>query len=233
MSRKRRKHIPEDNGKVKSIITLSGDTLDPQFRVRLLDRDCPRQKGISLKKSLRWIDTFKTPNGGLNVPYIDNLGRFTGHTLYKWSCDPRSLIATVVSTISKRLVDYCRKHNKWHMVKKHLKPLVGAAAYYAFTKNSHFWDRILFFCRNLQERGTLIHRFRLFYSSKWSDYNRFVISQVIFQTNWLLSRVHEPRDKLLFYNSSKRTFWSDPSRAPLKTNITNRIRELAYAISSI
>jgi hypothetical protein len=216
-----------------TMITLRGDDCDPQYIIQMINRQCPRKKALSIKSSLRWIDTYKTPNGGLRVPYIDELGRITGHTLYKWSCDPRSLIASVISTVSKRLLKYCLKHNIHRVVKRFLPSIVGAAAYYVFTKDSHFWDRILFFSRNLEKRGTLIHRLRLFFSSKWSDHKRFVISQVIFQTHWLLSRGKSPRDKLQFFKERSRTLWRKPEDSPSRLEITNTIRDLAYAISSI
>jgi len=221
--------------KVTPIITYGGDPADPDYYIRRLDRNCnPRQKAVSIRSSTRWIDTFKTPNGGLSLPFIDQLGRFSGQTVYRWSCDPRSLITTVVSTISKRLVSYCRKHNPWHVVKRHLKPLVGAAAYYAFTKNSYFWDRILYFSRNLEKKGTLIHRFRLYFSSKWDDDKRFVYSQVIFQTNWLLSRALGPRDKsLFFFRERKRTIWRKPDDSPSRLALTDQVRNIAYAMSLI
>jgi hypothetical protein len=227
------KKATQDRSPFTKTITLRGGVCDPIYEVVKINRDCPRKKAISVKSSIRWIDTFKTPNGGLNVPYIDEIGRITGHVLYKWSCDPRSLIATTVSTIAKRLMKYCCRHNYYRIVRKHLKSLVGAAAYYAFTKDSHFWDRVLFFSRNLEKRGNLIHKLRLFYSSKWSDHKRFVISQVIFQTNWLLSRGVNPRDKLQFYSRIKRTIWRKPDDAPSKSDLTDVIRSIAYAIGSI
>jgi len=214
-------------------ITLRGGVHDPFYYYSNLNRDCPRKKAISIKSSIRWIDAFKTPNGGLHVPYIDELGRITGHVLYKWSCDPRSLVATVISTIAKRLLKYCYRHNFHRNIKKHYQSLIGAAAYYAITKDSHFWDRILFFSRNLEKRGNLIHKLRLYHSSKWSDHKRFVLSQVIFQTHWLLSRVLRPRDKLQFYSESKRTLWRKPEDAPSIVDVTNCIRSIAYAIGSV
>lgn len=219
--------------KVAAIVTLGGDSSDPDYNIRNLDRDCLRQKAISIRSSVRWIDTFKTPNGGLGVPFIDRLGRYTGQLIYKWSCDPRSLITTVCSTIADRLIKYCRRHNEWKTIRRFLKPLFAAASYYAFTKNSYFWDRILFFSRNLEKMGKLIHKVRLFFSSKWDDNKRFVYSQVIFQTNWLLFRAPRPRDKSLFFRERKRAFWSNPESSPSRLATTNCIREIAYAISQV
>lgn len=221
------------NGRISRVTTLSGDSSDPFYEVELLNRNTLRKRGVKIKSSTSWIDCAKTPNGGLNVPYIDRLGRFTGTTLYKWSCDPRSLVTTVISTVANRILTYARRHNKSHVVKQYSKALLGAAAYYSMSRNSHFWDRILFFCRNLQKNGKLVHKTRLFFSSKWDDNKRFVISQVIFQTNWLLFRALRPRDKSLFYDERiKRTIWSNPDSAPSPLDITNTVRDFAYAMSS-
>lgn len=225
---------PECKKKATPIITLRGDEGDPQYRVRLLDRNCLRQKAISVRAGTSWIDTHKTPNGGLGVPFIDHLGRFTGHLVYRWSCDPRSLITTTISTVAHRLLTYCRRHNKARIVKRFSKAILGAAAYYSMSKNLYFWDRILFFCRDLQSRGSLIHRLRLYFSSKWDDNKRFVISQVIYQTNWLLFRVYRPRDKSQFFSERiRRTCWREPSGGPTRDSLTTTIRDIAYAISQI
>jgi len=219
--------------RTKPIITLRGDGLDPDYLIRRIDRNCIREKAISIRSSTRWLDTFKTPNGGLSVPFIDELGRITGHTLYRWSCDPRSLITTVVATISNRLVRFCRRHNPWHIVRGHLKALLEASAYYAFSKNSYFWDRVLHFSRNLKKRGNLIRSTRLSFSSKWDDNKRFVYSQVTFQTNWLLFRAFRPRDKSHFFNERRHSRWRKPSDVPSREIVSNCMREIAYAISQI
>lgn len=218
--------------KARPIITLRGDSSGPEYYPRLLDRDCLRQKAVRIRSSTRWIDTYKTPNGGLNVPFIDKLGKFTGFHCYKWSCEPQSLIATVVSTISKRIMEYAHRHNKAHIVMQNRQRLVDAAAYYAFTKNVYFWNRVLFFVRNLKENGNLIHKLRLFFSSKWDDNKRFVYGHVTFQTKWLLLRALVPRDKSFFMKGGGGHRFT-PESAPSRVSITNCVREIAYAISLI
>lgn len=197
-----------------------------------MDRHTPRQKGISIRNSIRWLDCMKSPSGGFNVPFIDRLGRYTGHSLYKWACDPRSLIATTVSTISKRLVDYCRRHNPWYVVKRNLSRIVRASAYYAMSKNAYMWDRVLFFARNLEKNGSLLHRVTLFFVSKLDDHKRFVYSHVCFQTQWLLFRAKWPRDKSLL-NNGKGWISSVKKDPPDIAFRTDAVREIAIAISSI
>lgn len=223
-----------ENSRPRSTITLSEDGHGSLYIEKTLGKDPLRQKGVVIKSSLAWIDTYRTPGGVLSVPFIDSLGRFTGHRLYRWDCDPRALIATTISTIARRLLLYCGRHNPAKVVKRFSKSILGAAAYYAFSKNSYYWDRVLFFSRNLESRGNLIHRLRLFFSSKWDDNKRFVYSQALYQANWLLSRVYRPRDKSLFFKESiKRTSWRKPSDTPTRLAVTRQVCEIAHAISQI
>jgi len=214
------------------IITSRGDRRDPEYMISLLDRGCSKARAISIRDSDRWLDTYKTPCGGLGVPYIDDLGRITGHLIHKWACDPKTLVASCISTVASRLLRYARRHNKRKLVGAHSKAILGAASYYIFSQNHHFHDRILFFLRDLSKRGTLIHRLRLFFSSKMDDDKRFVYSQTCFQVNWLLFQGTKPRDKSMFYNV-ERTIWKSPGDAPNRTIVTNIIREIAYTISRI
>lgn len=223
--------VDKKERRVTPIITPCGEGSDPYYLIKKINRDTLRQKSISIRSSKSWIDAYNTPNGGLAVPFIDRLGRFSGHAVYSWSCDPRSLISTVTSTIANRLVSYAKRHNKWFVIKRYLRPMLEAAAYYAFSKNLHFWDRILYFVRNLTKCGKLIHRLRLFFTSKWDDNKRFVYSQVIFQTNWLLFRASRPRDKSHFFKKGGSCRWGNPSEAPSRIDVTNQIRVIAYAMS--
>lgn len=214
------------------MIALRTDGCGPDYFAPLLDRDTDHMRGISIRRSIRWIDAFPTPNGGLNVPFIDTLGRITGFTFCKWSCDPRSLIATVVSTISKRLIAYARRHNPWHIVKSRLKDILEASAYYAFSKNGYYWDRVLYFARNLLKCRSAFRSLRIYFSSKWDDQKRFVYSHVIFQTKWLLFRALGPRDKSHLKQRPGKTDFSDEVRFS-RSIVSNKIREIAYAISCI
>jgi hypothetical protein len=211
--------------KPTSVVVLNKDGCGTRFVPQLLDRDCNRAKAMEIRASLRWIDSCKFPNGGLNVPFIDELGRFTGLTLHKWSCDPRSLFASVVATILKRLVAYARKHNKNYIVKRNYHRLCGAAIYYAMSRNLYFWDRVLFFTRDLEKKGNLIHKLRLFFSCRWDDNKRFVYGQASFQANWLLFRAAKPRDKSHFYGSGVQGNFT-VSSAPSAVSVGSVLREI-------
>lgn len=102
----------------------------------------------------------------------------------------------MVATTARRLLLYANKHNKGHIVDRNLNRLIMASYYYCVSRNNYFWDRVLFFTRDLEKRGPLIHRVMIRFLSKTSDSIRFVYSHVCSQTQWLLFRAERPRDKL-------------------------------------
>jgi len=179
-------------------ITLGHDDSPRFFEEHLIGYQ-PQKRAVSIKNSSRWYDCFPLPDSGngweWKIPYINKVGKYTGHTVYRWNCAPQAALATIISTISKRLLFYARRHNKLHVVRRNYKRIVGAAYLYAVTKNAWFMDRILFFLRKLEERGNLIHKFTLKFLVKQDEYIRFVYSQVLLQTNWLLSQARRPCDK--------------------------------------
>lgn len=186
------------------IFALSDD-LDTSCRHEpsSLPRNPKRVRGIWVRNSLRWADCYKVPQGPYSVPFIDKLGRFTGTTCYKWNCDPRQLVATVISTVSHRMQVYARRHNACYTVDKYSPAILRACVYYCMSKNSWFWDRILFFLRDLKKYGKLILTFVIRFVCKENDYKRFVYGQVSSQTNWLLFRARKPRDKFAFIQGGK------------------------------
>jgi len=189
---KHRTHKPNEDR--RGVITLCEDApsmySEPNF-----SGFAPRVRGAKIRNSKRWIRGTSGPYSALNFPYIDKLGRFTGTTLFKWSCDPRSYIASLVATITDRLKNRALYYNDMRLVVKNSDRLVRAAYYYAVSKNAYFWDRILFFVKNLKENGNLISRFVLRWNLRTDAHKRFVYGHVCNQTKWLLFRAERPRDK--------------------------------------
>jgi hypothetical protein len=130
-----------------------------------------------------------------DIPLLDRVGKLTGYTVARWSADPRSIVASTVATATRRLEAYAMRHNKKAVVIKNRGRFLRAAYTYLVTGNSYLWDRVLFFSRNLEKRGTLIHRVSLKYLLKTDADVRFVYSHVCFQAKWLLFRALRPRDK--------------------------------------
>jgi hypothetical protein len=195
-SRKRnggsRKH--EHQVDKSGFITLSEENTR-SYEVRSYSGFAPRIRGAKIRNSKRWIAGISQPVTALDFPYIDRLGRFTGNTLFKWSCDPKSYVASVVSTILNRLTIRARHYNDQRLVDRSTDKLVRAAFYYAISKNSYFWDRILYFVKNLEKNGKLIQTFVSRFILKTDAHKRFVYGHACNQAQWLLFRAERPRDK--------------------------------------
>jgi len=176
------------------LITLSEEDTR-SFEIRSYTGFAPRIRGAKIRNSKRWIAGISQPVTAMDFPFIDRLGRFTGSTLFKWSCDPRSFVASVVSTILNRLINRARYYNDWRLVESNSNRLVRAAFYYAISKNSYFWDRILFFVKNLKENGKLIQTFVSRHILRTDAHKRFVYGHACNQAQWLLFRAERPRDK--------------------------------------
>lgn len=192
-SGKPNKHVPNDTR--QGVIALSEDNLGSEYIPMSYSGFAPRIRGAKIRNSKRWIAGTAQPLTGLSFPYIDKLGRFTGTTLFKWSCDPRSFIASVVSTITHRIVNRALQYNSMDVVLRSTDKIVRAAFYYAISKNSYFWDRVLFFTKDLEKNGNLLHKFVLKWVLRTDVHKRFVYGHVCNQTKWLLFRAERPRDK--------------------------------------
>jgi hypothetical protein len=166
---------------------------------------CPRHlntsqemRGFEMRRSNAWLDAAPIIERQ-GIPLISRLGKFTGHDIASWDCTPAQWLGSVVATIASRLRLYTRKHNHGREVSRYLRTIVRVSGYYALTNNSYLMDRVLYFLRNLKERGHLIHKTLLKFLSKMDVNKRFVYSQVSYQTNWLLFRAAaRPRDKSKF-----------------------------------
>jgi len=191
-SGKSRKHKPNQGR--RGVIELLEDSSSP-YDIPSFSGFAPRIRGAKIRNSKRWIAGIPGPVTALDFPYIDKLGRYTGSTLFKWSCDPRSFVASVVSTISDRAINRAKYYNEMRVVVSCSDLIVRAAYYYAISKNNYFWDRMLFFLKNLKENRKRIQTLVLRYVLRTDVHKRFVYGHVCNQTKWLLFRVERPRDK--------------------------------------
>lgn len=153
-----------------------------------------RKRGMIVRSSLRWIGGISEPMV-LRVPYYNKLGRDTGHTLYRWKCEPQSLVASCIATVYHRLREYCFRHNSPKVVFRNVGRLLRAATYYIISRNEWFWDRILYFSRNLEKFGNLIHKYTLRLVLKTDDNKRFVYGHATHQAQWLTLQAERPCDK--------------------------------------
>lgn len=193
--------------------------------------DISRKRGAKIRKSKKWISGYSYPLTGLNFPYIDELGRFTGQTLFRWSCDPRSFIASCVSTIAKRLERRARHYNRNWVVDRNLQRIVMVSAYYSMTSNNYLWDRVLFFTKNLEKYGTLLHRVLLRFVLNIGESKRFVYSHVCSQAKWLLFRAERPRVKPIHDRFRQGSSSSIPGCGVELDRACSYLRDAALAMS--
>lgn len=203
------------------------------YKVRDIEqRHPPAMKAIAVRSG-NWVECLRTPSAFFHIPLIDRLGRFTGFNVYRWDCNPSSVISTVISTICSRIRAYSHRHNKFKTVLRFLPQLLRASTVYALTRNSYFWDRVLFVARDLATRGHLLHKISLYYLAKLDENKRFVYSQASYQAYWLLFRAKRPRDKsrFIYKPSSVSTSFQDLKRDLVKRS--SYIYEISRDISRV
>lgn len=212
----------------RGVIALSDGP--PTYVPRDVSGFAPRVRGAKIRNSKRWIDCKAQPLTGLSFPFFDKLGKYTGTTLFKWSCDPRSFVASAVSTVASRLINRCMYYNSMRVVERNIHRIVRVSFYYVISKNSWFWDRVLFFTKDLEKNGTRLHQTVVRFLSATDANKRFVYSHVCSQTQWLLFRAERPRDKSAVQARSSFTPHGEKGD-PL--SIGGCLAEIAKAISAI
>jgi len=200
----------EWEGKKSSLhVGFHKDPYLPEWNIQNVSPNPRYLHGMRVRNSKRWYAALQYPTVGYSVPYIDELGRFSGCTLYNWNTDPRAIVSSITSTIYQRLMKFSLRHNHKRLVYRASQLLLKCAGYYALSKNSYFMDRVLFFLRNLGERKNLIHKFYTRFACKLNDSRRFVFSQICSQINWLTFRAAKPRDKFSMMGKRTDTSWSN------------------------
>jgi len=169
--------------------------------------------GCRLRRCLRWFPS-QPMKVEMALPHIDKLGRYSGFSAAHWTADPRQIVSSTVSTISRRLLNRCLQHeyrNKWRArVEGKLDLIVRLSAYYALTKDLYFWNRVLFLSKSIVKNGALLHRLLVFRLAKADANIRFVYSHVSLQTKWLLFRAERPRDKSALNSQRKQVCLRTP-----------------------
>jgi len=167
-----------------------------EWKVKSIPVKRSHTKALNILTSKSWIDCSILPTGRFELPFIDRWGKFTGTSIYSCNMLPQQAIATIVSTIFRRLKFWVLSH-KCPIHKMHIRQdlLLRVAALYAFTKNTYFMNRIIFLLKNLQKNYKTISSIAHNFATKIDNNTWFVFCQVCSQTNWLTSRALRPRDK--------------------------------------
>jgi hypothetical protein len=173
---------------------------DVQIRVV---RSRHHARGVNFLTSSRWIDTLKCPGTAVDLPFIDQYGKFTGTNVYRANLSPQGYLSVVISTIFRRIFFWSRRNNEIHQCNVRQSLLLKCAGYYALSKNSYFWDRVLALSKDLRANYRTITRLLHRYSHKLDAHKWFVYGHVCLQTQWLTSRAVRPRDKSAFKTSEE------------------------------
>lgn len=173
---------------------MKGGGRDWKPKTIIPGKDRPH-RSVTIRGSERWLPNYKFPTTCVELPLIDNVGKFSGCVSYRANLSPSQTIASIVTTIYKRLYGLAvryhgrskRTRNIWSTL------LLRCATYYALTKNAYFWDRMLPLLKQgaVQTTSRMLHRF----VCKLDDYKWFVYSHACSQAKWLTFRARGPRDK--------------------------------------
>lgn len=184
---------PNDRNK-PNCISMSGNG-NQEWNISKLPKRKSKVKSLNLLTSKAWIKTSQFPNSDAFLPYIDRVGKFTGMATYRCNLTPQGYIATVITTIHRRLRLWIVRHQSLSEYNKRQSLMLKAAAYYALSKNVYFWDRILFLSKELSRNWRTISKVLHRYTAKLDEHKWFVYGHVCMQTQWLTLRALRPRDK--------------------------------------
>jgi len=186
---------PSTNQSSLNYLTVQSGGKD--WEVRPFNNRSNTAIAVSLRRSNAWLTRAKFPTTSVELPFIDHVGRFTGHSVYTVNWSPPAYLATVFATIWRRLKFLIVRRHGIGEFNKRQNLYMKCCAYYALTKNIYFWNRLLSLSRKKEGWKTVsgvLHGF----SSKLDDNKWFVYGRVCLQTYWLTFRAVRPRDKSAF-----------------------------------
>jgi len=148
-----------------------------------------------MKLSERWVHSFNPCcRKDLNFPFISRYGKMTSNTVFRMRCHPLTQLASISSTIYKRLFSISVRRHGMHVAKSHREIILKVSAAHAISSDPWIVDRFLGASR--YKKG--FRKFRGVLSgfvSRLDDDQRFVHLQVCSQTNWITSLAERPSDK--------------------------------------
>lgn len=145
----------------------------------------PNHNGlVRFRNSLRWCGGSSAGQRWHHIPYIDHVGQIHATSVARWYCTAPQLLATITSTVHKRLWGRTRKGPIKSRVKSGL--LYKIAQVYAITNDDSFFRRSL--CMLVRRRYKELGKF-VYYKIKHLDANnRFLYDQVLYGALWFQSR---------------------------------------------
>jgi len=155
-----------------------------EYNVEVIPKTPIHSGLVRFRNSTRWCDGSTAPQRWHHIPYIDKFGQIHATSLGRWSCSAPQLLATITSTVFKRLWGRTR------YVRFKDRPNAGllyqVAQYYAITNDDSFFRRSLSMLvrRRREELGKFVY-----YKIKHLDANnRFLYDQALYGALWFQSR---------------------------------------------
>jgi hypothetical protein len=148
----------------------------------------PKSNGlVRFKISEKWFPSARSSRVCRKVPFIDHRGCIHSASVGVWMCTSQQLLATITSTIFKRLRSVEMKKPRKKRVKFDL--LFKVSLTYALTLDTYWFIRALELLKRNNSRALLNHYYRKHMGSN----KRFLFDQACQNALWLQSRALVPR----------------------------------------
>lgn len=151
-----------------------------------------RMAGPVILKRSEWLSECWFSDKRYNVPFIDKCGMITMIPVGTMMTTPKTLFASVVSSIFSKLktrFHKCSFTNRKHIPSNYL--TLKVAVWYALTYNTYGLTRLVEMVKHRRPIGSYLYK--LFKSM--DDKKRFLSDQVLRETSWFKSRALRPRVK--------------------------------------
>lgn len=164
-----------------------------QYNAEIVPRTPASNGLVRFRTSTKWCDGSTAPQQWHHIPYIDKFGQIHATSVARWRCSAPQLLATITSTVFKRL--WGRTRRGPYKYRPNAQLLYQVAQYYAITNDDSFFRRFLaMLCRH---RFKEIRKF-VYYNLKHLDANnRFLYDQALHGALWFQSRLRRSPRRVL------------------------------------
>jgi len=196
LGRPRKKKSPSSRGKTRNEcnsdlkISVHPSSLDPKGKEYIpeLIPNHPKSNGlVRFKVSERWFPFARSSRVSRKVPFIDYRGCIHSTSVGVWICTSHQLLATIASTVFKRLRKVEVRKPKKKRTKLDL--LFKVSLLYAITLDSYWFMRALELLKRNNSKALMSH----YYHKLMGSNKRFLFDQACQNALWFQSRALVPR----------------------------------------
>jgi hypothetical protein len=139
---------------------------------------------VKFRTSDKWYTGSTASKQWHNIPFIDKKGMIRAISIGRWYCHPAQLLASIASTVFKRLRGNYRHISRKYRPRPDL--LFRVALYYAITNDDSFFLR----CHAMLTRARVVEtrKFAYYHYKHLGKYKRFLFDQALSVALWLQSR---------------------------------------------